>query len=463
MLIILKYAFKLFLFNFFFLILGKAISILLKKLIGQNNLLSLNITLGLFVIGSYSFIFNFFSGTLSIFFLSILLITFFSSLLIIYFNKEIKYLLNKKNILILLFLSFFLFIYSNQLPPGYDAGLYHIPHQVFIQNEKIIFGLVNMHERFGLSTFYNYIAALLWFDNDFTFVSFLQSIYLIIFFLFLYEILKIKKKIYDIIVFSTLLTMPIWFRYNISGFSLVDLPYSIFFYISVILSILILNKETKKKETYFFYFTITFSLSFMHKSNGVLLFPLFLTILFFVYNNFKIKKLFFYVLSIPTAIVILWLFRTVIITGCFVYPVKMTCLDFFWINDLIAEETLGAIKNWSFRGIEFLNINLFYKYIMLIFFSLLLLIIFFKYFNLKKILFKNNFFLILALICLFYIYSRAEALVGFSSMVTEQRVENINSIFFNEIFLITSSTILSLYLSIKLNSFENYYSLNKAC
>jgi hypothetical protein len=192
------------------------------------NFLSLHLVFGLFFFGSFSFIYNFFSGISDILFsyllFAILLISLFFILII---EKSFKIIFKY---LVIIFISSFLFLfYSNQLPPGYDSGLYHIPHQVFIQNEKIVFGLTNMHSRFGLSTFYNYIAAIFWKNNNFTIVSFLQSTYLIIFFIFLYELIEKKIKILNIIVIATLLTMPIWFRYNIPGFSLVDLPYGIFF------------------------------------------------------------------------------------------------------------------------------------------------------------------------------------------------------------------------------------------
>ena len=38
--------------------------------------------------------------------------------------------------------------------PGYDGGLYHLPHQNLIKHEKIIFGLGNIR-RFGLDQLTN--------------------------------------------------------------------------------------------------------------------------------------------------------------------------------------------------------------------------------------------------------------------------------------------------------------------
>ena len=36
---------------------------------------------------------------------------------------------------------------------GYDGLLYHLPHQNFVKDYKIIFGLFNLHERFGIISF----------------------------------------------------------------------------------------------------------------------------------------------------------------------------------------------------------------------------------------------------------------------------------------------------------------------
>ena len=253
---------------------GRSVLLYYKRFNININFLSLNLVVGLFIVGSFSFIYNFFSGISGILFTYLLIgILFISLSFVILVEKNFKIIL--KYLTLLFIFSFLFLFYSNQLPPGYDSGLYHIPHQVIIQNEKIIIGLVNMHSRFGLSTFYNYIAAFLWKENNFTIVSFLQSTYLIVFFIFLYELIEKKIKIFNIIVLTSILTMPIWFRYNIPGFSLVDLPYGIFFYLSVILSFLIFIEKTTLKNTYILYFVFCCSLAFMHKSNGAQLLPQF--------------------------------------------------------------------------------------------------------------------------------------------------------------------------------------------
>ena len=41
-----------------------------------------------------------------------------------------------------------------------DGGLYHLPYIQILNEEKIIFGINNLHFRFALSTMFQYISAL---------------------------------------------------------------------------------------------------------------------------------------------------------------------------------------------------------------------------------------------------------------------------------------------------------------
>ena len=149
-----KYLFIFFLFLSSLMFVGRSVLLYYKRFNININFLSLNLVVGLFIVGSFSFIYNFFSGISDILFTYLLIgILFISLSFVILVEKNFKIIL--KYLTLLFIFSFLFLFYSNQLPPGYDSGLYHIPHQVIIQNEKIVIGLVNMHSRFGLSTFYN--------------------------------------------------------------------------------------------------------------------------------------------------------------------------------------------------------------------------------------------------------------------------------------------------------------------
>ena len=52
------------------------------------------------------------------------------------------------------------------MDPGYDAGLYHVTHQKIIREEKIVFGIANLHNVLGFASFYEYLSAPLWVGNN---------------------------------------------------------------------------------------------------------------------------------------------------------------------------------------------------------------------------------------------------------------------------------------------------------
>ena len=191
-----------------------------------SNYFFIGIFFGLLSLSFVSFLFNFFINLNNIFFKFFIILL----ILISFINMNIKiYKIFFQNTLLIILISPIL----NFMPEGYDAALYHFPHQTWIREEKIIFGLSNIHDRFGLISLYNYLGANLWFNNTFGALPYLQGTYYLLFFSFLIFIMNLKIKCSLWIVFSTILTLPIWFRYNIPGFSLVDLPYGIFFYFSI--------------------------------------------------------------------------------------------------------------------------------------------------------------------------------------------------------------------------------------
>jgi hypothetical protein len=456
----LQYFFIFFLFLSATMFVGRFLLLHFKRLNINIDFLSLHLVFGLFVFGSLSFVYNFFSGisdNLFIYLLITILVISLFSILIIERNLRIIF----KYLFIIFISTLFFLFYSNQLPPGYDSGLYHIPHQVLIQNEKIVIGLVNMHSRFGLSTFYNYIAAIFWKDNNFTIVSFLQSTYLIIFFVFLYELIEKRVKIFNIIVLSTLLTMPIWFRYNIPGYSLVDLSYGIFFYLSVILSLLIFTEKSHLINTYILYFIFCCSLAFMHKSNGIQLLPLFIiTLAFCIYSVKTSYRYILKILLIPSIAVLLWIARTTIISGCLIYPLEITCFNFSWVPKNEAEEIFSAVKSWSFRGYSLVNLATYLKYALLIFIIIVFLYILKKSKINCKFFYNRQALLFLCGISLLFLYALAKPLQGFSSLVTENKNIEAGYILQKEILLIIFSNIFAILFSIFVNNFQNFFSFS---
>ena len=137
--------------------------------------------IGLFVIGELKLIFNFFSNT-NFFLIFVILIGFYGN----------KYFLSLKaeKIKIQALIAFILGISSNTVNFSYDAGLYHLNAQGWMNESKIVFGLTNLHSRYGFSSFIEYINSTTWVFNNFIFQHFTNLIFIVSFFIFLYNCLS---------------------------------------------------------------------------------------------------------------------------------------------------------------------------------------------------------------------------------------------------------------------------------
>ena len=273
-----------------------------------------------------------------------------------------------------------------------------------------------------------------------------------------------KKKIYThIIVLTTLLTMPIWFRYDVKGFSLVDLPHAIFIYLSFILALIILSNKSEATINQLFYFILVCALAFLHKANGLILFPLVAFVFAYViYKKFINFRSLIFILSIPVFVLILWILKNIIITGCLIYPFEFTCFNFYWFNKNNTIEEFNAIQNWARQGFNLLDwsnfINL--KIIIFIFLPLILLLKY-NFFILSILQKRKKIFIFLFLLIFIYIYTTMSPLEGFSTLYSSSKTIEIIDIIKKEFFIIFSSTLLSVLLSLLVsNSINNNINFN---
>ena len=171
-----------FIFNFLIYLIGKSLIRLFKF---SNNLIYVDLVYGIFLIGFIAFFLNFFVSLDNLVVKLLLFIVILVSLKTIDLKDYKEYFF----ILIFSILIFPIIIYMG---PGYDGGLYHLPHQNFIRNEKIVFGMGNIR-RFGFGSINEYISALFWFKENFLLLKFIQGTYFLIFFSFIFESIKKKK------------------------------------------------------------------------------------------------------------------------------------------------------------------------------------------------------------------------------------------------------------------------------
>lgn len=138
--------------------------------------------IGLFVFGETKLILNFFTSSNNfVFFIAIIGIV--SN---IYFSNFKKESFTVQSLIALIF-----GFSSNSIDFSYDAGLYHLNTQAWLNESKISFGLVNLHSRYGYSSFIDYINSTTWVLDNFIYQHFTNIIFLVsFFFLYISQFLK---------------------------------------------------------------------------------------------------------------------------------------------------------------------------------------------------------------------------------------------------------------------------------
>jgi len=283
--------------------------------------------IGIIFISFISLILNFFTP------LTPLINSIVYILIIIAYSIKKKFVLNKKNINFLLvssFVTFLLIIYSHVNRP--DAGLYHLPYTSIVNENKIIFGLSNIHFRFGHVSILQYLSAI---NNNFLFLENgisvpLASIVSFFYIYFFYDIWKVatKKETSNLGNFFSLFVL-IYIAFKIGRYSEFGndvVPHLCFLYlISYIL-------KNKIKEINFNKILLISVFTFINKSTLGLIFvaPI---IIFFLQNSLRLKKIFYSLFSLPALLLYLWLIKNIIISGCAIYPIKLTCIENLpWTN-----------------------------------------------------------------------------------------------------------------------------------
>ena len=109
---------------------------------------------GLFYLGNITLLVNFFFPISPL--VSSILLAF--PLILNFFKVEkMKFNFSIKNLSIFFFTPIVLGVSSSNINLAYDAGLYHLNHQKWLQTKKIVFGLSNNHNRFGYSSIIEHI------------------------------------------------------------------------------------------------------------------------------------------------------------------------------------------------------------------------------------------------------------------------------------------------------------------
>ena len=217
-------------------------------------------------------------------------------------------------------ISFFLIYKSNVYQP--DAGLYHLPYTGLINSEKINFGVTNIHHRFGFVSIIQYTGAIfnnfLFLENGITIPLAIIASAIILNF-YSHIISYFKEKNISNAHFIYLFCITIFISLKMSSYDDYgnDAPghFLLFFLIS----------EVLKKKFFEINFNKLLILSifiFLNKISFilVLIFPL---IWIFLYRKLSTNI----TTLIGILFLLLWLLKNIIVSGCAIYPIKITCIS----------------------------------------------------------------------------------------------------------------------------------------
>lgn len=333
-----------------FLSYGKIINIALFK---QNHISqpkTFNILCGIVYLSFIAVLINFFFPLNHFTNNLILLIGILSFIYSIRKDDDLKN--SIKLIFIISTVSFLIMTLDNTNRP--DAGLYHLPYISILNDNKIIFGLANIHFRFAHTSIIQYTSAI--FNNSLFLTKGITipiSVVVSTIFIYFYQKFNSSHKNYFFLIFYFLITFFIVVktsRYNDIGNDTIG---HLYFFVIIIAFI---NSFYENKFRYKEFFFISLFSIFAFTNKVFFVFSFIFPIIFILYSrkyNFLIYKktiLLFFLLS-------LFLLKNVITSSCLIYPVEITCFkSLSWSSvdhnnhsnpKIKAIEGKAAVKGWS--------------------------------------------------------------------------------------------------------------------
>ena len=328
--------------------------------------------LGVIFVGNILFLLNTFFPLNSIFVNFILFLIITPSILKSLISKNIIKAVKNRNlfsVFIYILIPSILVISTFDINFNYDAGYYHLLHQNWLRSSNLIVGMVNIFWPLGMSSIYEYISAILWFDTSFVLLHFLNLYFIHFFYLFISDnLINSKNNILRnvslfLLIYSILDNFGVGGGRNgflyIQGVGKQDITVGVlFFYLSVVILLKIKEKEITQTELIILSFIIFFI--YQIKVSGVLVFYLYAILIILLLNENKIKLNKVLLLHSPILFFgILWLLKSVYTTGCLVYPVNFTCyegFDWYVSGSTIEYEYITKSASLAFdRSISFLE------------------------------------------------------------------------------------------------------------
>lgn len=235
---------------------------------------------------------------------------------------------------------------------NYDAGYYHLLHQSWLRESNLVIGMSNIFWPLGISSIYEYISSIMWFDTSFVFLHFINIFFIHFFYIFISENLFNKEKyLYNSSIFILFFSLFDNFGLGggrngfiyIQGLTMQDVTLGIIYFFLFI--VLILKIKSKKINNLEIVLISLFSLFvYQIKVSGFLILVMYFTLLIYILKNKLIDFRTVFNLNIPfLGLSTIWALKSLFTTGCLVFPVSFTCFNFFSWYQLGSTEAYESV------------------------------------------------------------------------------------------------------------------------
>ena len=366
--------FQLLIFNFVLSFSGRGLLVIIYKFIFRKKFDDELKIFGIPIYLFYSIIFLFFLGNITF------LVNFFTKIFSsnLFFLISILFLANIFNkvkipltyLIYHVFSIFFISISSYSVGLSYDAGLYHLNTQGWMKFEKLVFGLSNLHVRYGYSSLYDFIGVNFNQTENFIYLHYLNLTFLVfLFVLILYMFLNTDSNYYKavsilVLVFGILDNFGLGGGKNgffeIEGITKYDTSFAVILFVTNLFIGKIINQKSYELiEIHFLIFLILFLVQM--RPTGLLP-ALFFLIIILIIDKTK----FFKIITSRVTIFFLflssfWLLKNLIVSGCLIFPIEALCFENLrWYEANYAMNESRSIRE-SLRAFNIqnnLNINL---------------------------------------------------------------------------------------------------------
>jgi len=300
--------------------------------------------LGAFTIGLVAMLVNFFSGAAISFSYGVLLA------LLIYGSVS----LGKddvRGLVAVCLLAALCTPLAADMQPGPDAALYHLPQQKWIRDHAIVFGLANLHGRYGFSSYLEYINSLLWVGEAFKLLSYMTAVFFVSFLSFLYFAISSQFTVSRFFAILMAVNVLVFDRYFVWKYGYADSSAGIAFALSVALGILTLEAQVRssaERSGLLLALLIVSAMSVALKVSSALIVVWVLYVFFVAVKKpgtspLKLMR----IAVLPAVFALLWTLRGVIVSGCMLFPASWSCLDVPWNAEQEAIDQTQWVTAWA--------------------------------------------------------------------------------------------------------------------